>query len=145
MNNNECTTVVFHERIEPIIDMFGDDPAAFGNIMLALFSYSIDGDVVELDDKYQNAVAKTLRSMIDLGRQGSRSYRVNQTIKSNLKYADSEADMRKRLEKNDFTEDEIQIGIDRYRQKQNKDAGLNEDGQYPKGTSWDLIEKQRGF
>ena len=142
--NKLKSTTIFHERIEPLLEYYDDEPDAFGRIMLAVFRYSLYGEIVELKDKRENCDAKLLRNMVDQSRESNRKYIVNQTIKSNLKAATSEADMAERLKRKGFDEEEVQMGVDRYRQKLNDDAGLNTDGQFPAGTSWDVVEKLRG-
>lgn len=143
-------TVIFHERIEPLLEYYEDDPEAFGRIMLSLFKYSVSGKPREsvgtdLTDKRERCDLKLLLNMIDQGRESSRRYQVNQIIKSNLRYAQDELDMRKRLELAGLAEAEIQLGVDKYRSKQNQDAGLTSDGQFPAGTSWDTVNKLRGY
>lgn len=138
-------TVIFHERIEPLLEYYADEPEAFGRIMLALFKYSLYGELVDLHDKREKCDVKLLLNMVDQGRESSRKYQVNQIIKSNLRYAQDEVDMKKRLELAGLAEDEVQLGVDKYRSKQNADAGLTSDGQFPAGTSWDTVSKIRGY
>lgn len=142
--NKTKQTVIFHERLEPLLEYYEDEPDAFGRIMLGLFRYSLYGEIEELPDKRENCDLKLLRNMVDQGRESNRKYIVNQTIKSNLKSATSEQDMAERMRRKGCDEDEVQQGVDRYRQKVNEDAGLNTNGQFPAGTSWDLIDKMRG-
>ena len=143
--NKLKSTTIFHERIEPLLEYYDDEPDAFGRIMLGLFKYSLDGEIITLPDKRENCDLKLLRNMVDQSRESSRKFIINQTIKSNLIAATSETDMAERLKRKGFDEDEVQMGVDRYRQKLNEDAGLNTDGQFPAGTSWDLIKEKRGY
>lgn len=141
--NESKQTVIFHERIEPLLEIYEDDHEAFGRIMHGLFSYSLYGEIIELPDKRENCDLKLLRNMVDQGRQSNRKYIVNQTIKSNLKVATSEDDMAERLRRKGFDEEEVQQGVDRYRQKMNEEAGLDSSGQFPAGTSWDVVDRYR--
>lgn len=141
--NDIKSTTIFHDRIEPLLEIYEDDMAAFGRLMYKLFTYSVYGEIETLKDKRENADLKLLCSMVDLGRTSTRAHKVRQTITANLKYAQSVEDMQRRLELAELTEEEIQQGIDQYRAKQNRDAGLTADGQFPKGTSWDVINKMR--
>lgn len=143
--DEQKSTTLFHDRIEPLMDIYEDDLEAFGRLMHALLSYSIYGDVQTLPDKRENGDLKMLRNMIDMGRESSRKYQVNQTIKSNLRYATDEADMQRRLNMAGLTEQEQQQGIDQFRQKlsrdaekQNLSAGLTKDGQL---KNWDDYHK----
>jgi len=138
-------TTLFHDRIEPLLEVYEDDFEAFGRLMHGLLSYSIYGEVITLDDKRENCDLKVLRNMVDMGRESSRKYQINQTIKSNLRYATSEEDMQRRLKMANFSDEEIQQGIDQYRQKQTRDmekqnlsAGLTKDGQL---KDWDDYRK----
>lgn len=145
------TTVLFHERLEPIMDYFGEDTdkADFGKLMFALLEYSMYGKEPELEDRLLRSYFKSLKAGVDLGRESSHHYKIDQAIKSNLKYATSEEDMKSRCERKGMSEDEIQNALDRYRTKQNRDSGLNENGQYPKepdrGTVNDLFRKKAGL
>lgn len=141
--NDIKSTTIFHDRIEPLLEIYEDDMEAFGRLMYKLFTYSVYGEIETLKDKRENADLKLLCSMVDLGRTSTRAHKVRQTITANLKYAQSVEDMQRRLELAELTEEEIQQGIDQYRAKQNRDAGLTADGQFPKGTSWDVINKMR--
>lgn len=143
--NEQKSTTLFHDRIEPLLEVYEDDFEAFGRLMHGLLSYSIYGEVITLDDKRENCDLKVLRNMVDMGRESSRKYQINQTIKSNLRYATSEEDMQRRLKMANFSDEEIQQGIDQYRQKQTRDmekqnlsAGLTKDGQL---KSWDDYHK----
>lgn len=143
--NEQKSTTLFHDRIEPLLEVYEDDFEAFGRLMHGLLSYSIYGDIITLDDKRENCDLKVLRNMVDMGRESSRKYQVNQTIKSNLRYATSEEDMQRRLKMANFSDEEIQQGIDQYRQKQTRDmekqnlsAGLTKDGQL---KTWDDYHK----
>ena len=144
-------TVLFHERLEPIMDYFREDAIKtdFGELMFAVFDYSMYGTEPEFDDRLLRSYFKSLKAGVDLGRESSQQYKTEQAIKSNLKYATSEEDMRSRCERKGMTEDEIQNAVDRYRMKQNRDAGLNENGQYPKdpdrGTVNDFFRKKAGL
>lgn len=142
-------TVVFHERLEPLLEYYDDEPEAFGRIMLALFKYSIDGEVVELKDKRENCDAKLLRNMVDQSRLSNHKYIVGQTIKSNVYVAESEDDLVQRLRKKGLNDDEVQQGIDKYRAYLDKQKKQQEDSkyptQYPAGTSWDDVYKDRGY
>lgn len=139
-------TTVFHERIDGMRDVYRDDPAAFGRIMLGLWDYAIDNEVVSLDDKHENNYLKQLRSMVDLSRDGSHKFNINQTINSNLQFAVSEDDMRERLVRKGFSEEEVQLGIDRFHLKHNKkDAvtglNLNKNGQL---QDWPSVDRFLG-
>lgn len=143
--NEQKSTTLFHDRIEPLLEVYEDDFEAFGRLMHGLLSYSIYGEVITLDDKRENCDLKVLRNMVDMGRESSRKYQINQTIKSNLRYATSEEDMQRRLKMANFSDEEIQQGIDQYRQKQTRDmekqnlsAGLTKDGQL---KDWDDYRK----
>ena len=143
--NEQKSTTLFHDRIEPLLEVYEDDFEAFGRLMHGLLSYSIYGEVITLDDKRENCDLKVLRNMVDMGRESSRKYQINQTIKSNLRYATSEEDMQRRLKMANFSDEEIQQGIDLYRQKQTRDmekqnlsAGLTKDGQL---KDWDDYRK----
>lgn len=143
--NEQKSTTLFHDRIEPLLEVYEDDFEAFGRLMHGLLSYSIYGEVITLDDKRENCDLKVLRNMVDMGRESSRKYQINQTIKSNLRYATSEEDMQRRLKMANFSDEEIQQGIDQYRQKQTRDmekqnlsAGLTKDGQL---KNWDDYHK----
>lgn len=144
VNENKSTTL-FHDRLEPLLEIYEDDMQAFGRLMYKLFTYSVYGVIDTLEDKRENADLKILCSMVDLGRSSSRSNKVRQTIKANLKYAQSVEDMKRRLELAELTETEIQQGLDQYRAKQNRDAGLTADGQFPKGTPWSTADKLNGI
>lgn len=143
--NEQKSTTLFHDRMEPLLEVYEDDFEAFGRLMHGLLSYSIYGEVITLDDKRENCDLKVLRNMVDMGRESSRKYQINQTIKSNLRYATSEEDMQRRLKMANFSDEEIQQGIDQYRQKQTRDmekqnlsAGLTKDGQL---KDWDDYRK----
>ena len=141
-------TVVFHERLEPLLEYYDDEPDAFGRIMLALFKYSLYGEVETLPDKRENCDLKLLRNMVDQSRESNHKYVVSQTIKSNIYAAKDEADLIERLRRKGLNDDEVQQGIDKYRSyadKQKKEAGTADIKQFPKGTSWDEIEKIRGY
>lgn len=146
--NEQKSTTLFHDRMEPLLEVYEDDFEAFGRLMHGLLSYSIYGEVITLDDKRENCDLKVLRNMVDMGRESSRKYQINQTIKSNLRYATSEEDMQRRLKMANFSDEEIQQGIDQYRQKQTRDmekqnlsAGLTKDGQL---KDWDDYRKIYG-
>ena len=145
--SEQKATTFFHDRIEPLMEVYEDDMTAFGKLMYSLFQYSLYGEIVDLGDKRENAELKRLRSMVDIGRESTRSYRVNQTIKSNLRYATSEDDMKNRLQSAGFDDEEIRQGIDSYRQKRIKDAGITLDSN-GQATSWDsagLLNGDKGL
>lgn len=142
--SEQRSTTLFHDRIEPLMEVYEDDYEAFGRLMYALLSYSIYGDIMTLKDKRENADLKVLRNMVDLGRESTRDYRVNQTIKSNMKYAESESDMQKRLEMKGLEPEEVQRGIDMYRQKQMRDLGIksaDKDGQLHDWDEYKRLER----
>lgn len=146
MDDEKKVIVCFKDKIEPLMDALEDDNETFGLLMRAMFNYSLYGEVTEnFADKFQEYAYSQLVGMVDRANEGNREYQVNQIIKANLRYAKSEDDMRTRLERKGLTDDEIDAGLDRFKKKQNADAGMTSDGQFPKGTDWETVRKIRGF
>ena len=63
--NEQKSTTLFHDRMEPLLEVYEDDFEAFGRLMHGLLSYSIYGEVITLDDKRENCDLKVLRNMVD--------------------------------------------------------------------------------
>ena len=142
MDDEKKVIVCFKDKIEPLMDALEDDNETFGLLMRAMFNYSLYGEITEnFADKFQEYAYSQLVGMVDRANEGNREFQVNQIIKSNMRYANSEDDMRKRLERKGLTDDEIDVGLDRFRKKQNADIGLNSDGQFPKGTPIEVINE----
>ena len=138
-------TVIFHERLKPIIEYYREDAEKtdFGALMFAVFEYSMYGEHTDFKDRSLRRDYMALCSAVDLGRESSQKYQTEQIIKSNMRYAKDENDMRARLERKGLSEEDIQNGVDRYKAKQNKDAGINERGQFDKDTDWNAVDHYR--
>ena len=142
-DDRQETYTQFRDRIDPYIELYDtlEDYEGFGRLMIAYYKYSANGEVTEFKDPRMNVDFQQLMAMDDRVKIGHVDYIANQTIKSNLRYASSESDMRERLEKKGLSEEQIDEGVYRYRMKFNKDNGLNENGQ---AKSWDAVDKWLG-
>lgn len=124
-------TTLFHDRIEPIIEIYPDESNPehaehFGRIMLAAFKYSMYGEIIDLDNPYDNAFLKQIRSQIDIAREGSRKFNLKQAVNSNLRVATSKDDMKKRMQAyadsvGGISKDEIQSAVDRFSSKESNE------------------------
>ncbi|MBR3377679.1 MAG: hypothetical protein IKG44_08375 [Mogibacterium sp.] len=121
---NEKGLTIFYERIEPIMYLYEDDKAAFGRIMYALFDYSINGVVADLENKQEESCLRLLKGMVDVNRDSLRKKNLTQSINAALRYAADEDDMRKRLIQAGFNDVEVQEGVDRYLERESRQ--LNE-------------------
>lgn len=151
------TILLYRDRIEVLVDDIAEthtdeDLIYFGEIMLAWLKYALhDEETEQFSDRHARREYVNLVKMTDLARQSTHEKYLENTIKSNLPFATSEDDMRKRLEANGYEGIDVQQGIDRYRLKQEKDKakqGVLSDGkkypdQYPIGTPWDVVEADR--
>lgn len=141
MDEEKKVIVFFTDRIEPLLEACEGDDALLGKLMRAILVYALYGEITEFNDRFERFTFKQLQSMIDRADEGNHSFKVNQIIKSNLRYAQSEEDMRDRLKKKGLDEDEIDMGLERYRKKAQADLGLNENGQ---AKSWDAVDRFLG-
>ena len=146
MDSEKKVIVCFKDRIEPLLEALEDNDEIFGLLMRAMFKYALYGETPEnITDMFQKYAFSQLKEMIDRANEGNREFQVNQIIKSNLRYATSEEDMKNRLARKGLTDDEIDIGLDRYRRKQREDLGLTPEGQFPRGTAWEEMQRVRGY
>lgn len=116
--NNEKGMTIFYERIEPIMYLYEDDKAAFGRIMYALFDYSINGVIDNLEDRHEESCLRLLKGMVDVNRDSIHKKNLTQNINAALRYATDEEDMRKRLSQAGFNASEVQEGVDKYLERE---------------------------
>ena len=112
MSKEEKAIVLYRDRIVPLLDVYDDD--ALGRIIRAYLNYALDGEIIELKNKHENADLKQLRGMHDIITYGHKKKQVTQIINSALRYAESSEDMKRRLELKGLDEIDVQDGVDRY-------------------------------
>lgn len=150
MQKSEYTTF-FHERIEPILDVYNneldtEDAVHFGQIMIGAFKYSLYGEIISLTDKHDQSYLKGLINAIEVSKAGQRRHNIMQTVKSQLRVATDEQDMRIRMTNwaddrgINLTEEEIQYAVDQF----NKKAGKKIEADFKQDDVAEELKKRFG-